>query len=259
MAYERALPPTLTDAEPSPQPPSDRTPWGYADMAMAIAVLIGGIIVVGLPASAVAAAVAGGFGEIEDDANAMAVLDAANLAASLLLAIVVFLFAVNKYKISWSALGLRAPRRGGIWFPIVVFFGAITVFYVYAAVITALGFEAESNVDDAVKDSSVRLILVGILAVAVAPVVEELFFRGFLFGGLRGRWGVVGAAVASGALFGLAHFQDLSSLAIIPGVGLIGIVFASAYYYSGSLIPVVVAHFLWNVTAFVFTFSGVLD
>jgi len=258
MAYEQTLPPTIADLEPS-TPRPDRAPWGYADIAMAIAVVIGGIIAIGLPAAGLAAAIAGGFGEVEDDPNAMAVLDVANLGASLVLALAVFLFTVNKYKVSWGVLGLRKPERGGFWFPLIVFFAALIVFYTYAIIITELGFEAEGNVDDAVRDSALRLVLTGILAVAVAPFVEELFFRGFIFGGLRGRLGVAGAAVGSGLLFGIVHFQDTSSLAIIPGVSLIGIIFAAAYYYSGSLLPPFIAHFLWNVTAFVFTISGVAD
>jgi membrane protease YdiL (CAAX protease family) len=258
MAYEQTLPPAIAGLEPSPPQP-DRAPWGYADIAMAIAVVIGGIIAVGLPAAGLAAAIAGGFGEVEDDPAAMAVLDVANLAGSLILALAVFLFTVNKYKVPWSALGLRRPQRGGFWFPLIVFFAALIVFYTYAIIITELGFDAEGNVDEAVRDSAVRIVLTGILAVAVAPFVEELFFRGFVFGGLLGRWGVAGAALGSGALFGLVHFQDPSSLAIIPGVALIGVIFASAYYYSGSLLPSFVAHLLWNITAFVVTMSGVVD
>ena len=49
------------------------------------------------------------------------------------------------------------------------------------------------------------LIVVAVLICVVAPIAEELFFRGFLFSVLR-RWlGVAGGAVLTGVIFGVIH------------------------------------------------------
>jgi membrane protease YdiL (CAAX protease family) len=169
----------------------------------------------------------------------------------------VALFTVGKYKLRWSELGFRPPRRGGYWFPAPLFFAAFAILLVNAGIASAAGMDAEGNVSDELFDSALLVVLLGILSLGLAPIMEETFFRGFLFGGLRGRWGLLGAAFASGLLFALAHFTGLSSLPLLPAIGIIGMLFAWAYYYTGSLFAPIGAHFLFNLVAFIFGVSGV--
>ena len=89
-----------------------------------------------------------------------------------------------------------------------------------------------------------------ILAVFVAPVAEELFFRGILFRSLRDRRGFWLGALVSGLIFGLAHYeaaawQDtvlLQSIMVFTGVAL-----AYIYERRGNLIANVTAHMVFNV------------
>jgi hypothetical protein len=97
------------------------------------------------------------------------------------------------------------------------------------------------------------IVLVGILSLALAPVMEETFFRGFLFGGLRGRWGVFFAALSTGFLFSLAH---LDPLVFIPFTA-VGMIFAWGYVYSGSILAGMIAHLLFNSISFGLAVSGV--
>ena len=55
--------------------------------------------------------------------------------------------------------------------------------------------------------STTGVILFVILAVVMAPLFEEIFFRGFLFRGFSSSWGWVAGAVVSAAIFGIAHLQ----------------------------------------------------
>ncbi|MDO8612058.1 MAG: CPBP family intramembrane metalloprotease, partial [Dehalococcoidia bacterium] len=96
-------------------------------------------------------------------------------------------------------------------------------------------------------------VLVGILSLALAPVMEETFFRGFLFGGLRGRWGVFFAALSTGFLFALAHVDPLL---YIPFTA-VGMIFAWGYVYSGSILASMIAHLLFNAISFGLAVSGV--
>ncbi|MCW3018185.1 MAG: hypothetical protein JWN10_493 [Solirubrobacterales bacterium] len=41
----------------------------------------------------------------------------------------------------------------------------------------------------------------------IAPVVEEIFFRGLLYRALRNRLAVIPAAAIDGVIFGLGHMQ----------------------------------------------------
>ena len=81
-----------------------------------------------------------------------------------------------------------------------------------------------------------------LFAVAVlAPVVEELAFRGYLFPALtrwRGPW--VGAALTA-LLFGAAHFAS-SPLAALPALAVFGFGACLLYWFTGSLLPCVGLH-----------------
>jgi len=234
-----------------PAPPRERTPWGYADMAMAIGIVIGGTILVGAPFATIAVVVAGGDQDNGDVATA--VLLGASLLAEVFLLLGVALFTVGKYKVSWASLGLRLPRRGGWWLPLALLGSALAVVWVYFAVLAALGAEPDSNIPDEAFDSVPLVVLVGILSLGLAPFMEEMFFRGFLFGGLRGRWGVFWAALGTGFLFGLAHVDPT---VYIPFTA-VGMLFAWGYVYSGSLLASMIAHLLFNGLSFGLAVSGV--
>jgi len=82
-------------------------------------------------------------------------------------------------------------------------------------------------------------------ACVIAPFCEEFFFRGIIFAGLAQRMPVIVAAIASGALFALAH---LDPWAFVP-LAVIGVGLAYVYYYTKSLWPNVIAHFAVNTTS----------
>jgi membrane protease YdiL (CAAX protease family) len=250
MAFEQTLPPV--EPVPPPARPRERTPWGYADMAMAIGIVIGGTFLVGAPLAMVAVLIAGGA-DLGDDDIATAILLGASLLAEVFLLLAVALFTVGKYRVSWATLGLRMPRRGGWWLPLALLGGALAVVWLYFAVLAALGVEPGGNIPEEAFDSVPLVVLVGVLSLAVAPFMEETFFRGFLFGGLRGRWGVFWAALGTGFLFSLAHIDPLL---FIPFTA-VGMLFAWGYVYSGSLLASMIAHLLFNGLSFGLAVSGV--
>jgi hypothetical protein len=77
-------------------------------------------------------------------------------------------------------------------------------------------------------------------------VVEELFFRGLVFGYLR-RWGAA-AAVAGSTLVFLAPHVAYNSLGPTQVVG--GLIFAVAYEIEGSLLAPILIHVLGNLALF---------
>jgi membrane protease YdiL (CAAX protease family) len=221
-------------------------------MAMAIGIVIGGTFLVGAPLAMVAVLIAGGA-DLGDDDIATALLLGASLLAEVFLLLAVALFTVGKYRVSWSALGFRLPRRGSWWLPLALLGGALVVVWAYFAVLAALGVEPGGNIPEEAFDSVPLVVLVGVLSLAVAPFMEETFFRGFLFGGLRGRWGVFWAALGTGFLFSLAHIDPLL---FIPFTA-VGMLFALGYVYSGSLLASMIAHLLFNGLSFGLAVSGV--
>ena len=83
-------------------------------------------------------------------------------------------------------------------------------------------------------------------SVVVAPVVEEVVFRGLLFATLRRRLPALAAATVSGAVFALAHGYGLMGFLSVFASG---VLWAWAYERSGSLLPAIVAHAANNFVA----------
>lgn len=230
--------------------PAARVPWGVADIAMALGLLLVAALLVIVPAVTAAAIIANEPGDIMDDPEALAVVLGANLLLEGLLVGAALLFSVGKYHCSLRDLGFRLPRRGGFWLPAALLVATFVVIGVYFGIIEAAGADPllpdESSIPEAVFDSPIGLPLAALLALLFAPLMEETFFRGFIFGSLRWRWGVLGAALASGFLFSALHFNVAT---LIPFTA-IGMLFAWAYAYSGSLFASMAAHFLFNVISF---------
>ncbi|MAS91563.1 MAG: hypothetical protein CMO55_00080 [Verrucomicrobiales bacterium] len=83
-----------------------------------------------------------------------------------------------------------------------------------------------------------------LIAGLVAPICEEVIFRGFLWGGLTPRFGGIPAAVLTSALFALLH--GYSQVGLIATFGY-GLVFCWMFARSGSLWPGIIAHGLFNI------------
>lgn len=86
----------------------------------------------------------------------------------------------------------------------------------------------------------------------LAPVSEEIFFRGILYSALRNRYGRVVGALVSATVFALMH-GDIS-LGMLP-IWLAGVAFVCLYESSGSLAASMIAHGIHNTaTALLFYF-----
>src|SRR5680860_1346801 len=86
------------------------------------------------------------------------------------------------------------------------------------------------------------LPFLAIAVIAMAPIGEELFFRGLLFQALRRRLHLWPAIGLSGVAFALVHLEPLAMLTVFP----LGMWFAWIFHRSGSLLVPVVAHAIFN-------------
>ncbi len=160
----------------------------------------------------------------------------------LLLLVPVWLLSVHKYHVSWSSLGLRR-------FPaafLVIGFGIIIVFYAFnGAYNLFLQSVFHTTSQAGLQQTLSEVTWTGWLwigGVGIAPFVEEVFFRGFVFGGLRDSLGWVKAGLISAALFSLVH-ADLT--AIVP-IFILGFAFAYIYNRSRSIWPTIILHMTIN-------------
>ena len=104
--------------------------------------------------------------------------------------------------------------------------------------------------------STAALVAASLFVCAIAPICEEFFFRGFIFGALRNiplRLGRVDggpwiAAVLTGILFGLAHTGSASSQYLVP-LGFLGFVLCLVRWRTRSLYPCMALHSANNALA----------
>ncbi|MEP7060474.1 MAG: type II CAAX endopeptidase family protein [Actinomycetota bacterium] len=92
------------------------------------------------------------------------------------------------------------------------------------------------------------LIAFGLILVVVAPLCEELLFRGFLFRGLRGRWAYWPAALVSSICFAIAHGSPFRLLNTFAD----GLILSALYEGRKSLITSIAAHATLNTIVFLF-------
>jgi membrane protease YdiL (CAAX protease family) len=147
------------------------------------------------------------------------------------------------------ALGVRRvdwrPAAGVVALGLGVIVG---VNLIYNGLISLLHLHMQTNSDSLLQYAhSAPLTLLGYLAAAVlvAPICEEIFFRGFLFGGLTTSLRLWPAALLSAALFGIAHVDAGS----FPVLFVIGIALAWARWRFGSLLPGIAIHACNNLLA----------
>ena len=150
----------------------------------------------------------------------------------------------------FASFGMRRYEWTGVWRPLAALFVAYVLVVGYGAVMERIGPDIlvpESTVPGAVARDNLTLAMTGVLACLAAPLAEESFFRGFMFGGLR-KWGFWPAASISAFAFTIAHLDPGS---IIPFFG-IGLVLAYLDRSRGTLWDSILLHFMFNFTSFLF-------
>lgn len=88
-----------------------------------------------------------------------------------------------------------------------------------------------------------ELILLTFLGGVVAPIKEEMFFRGVIYPPLRQLFGRGKGILLTGLFFAALHFEIIRFLPLFIG----GIVLTWLYERSSSIWPSIVAHGTWNI------------
>lgn len=145
-------------------------------------------------------------------------------------------------------LALIVPRRGEIAFGAVVMLVLLVASDLFTLLVgreVVPGFMREAYLS---ARNSGSLTLFFLAVVVVAPISEEIAFRGFLFRGLSASWlGVSGAIIATSAAWGAMHVQyDGLTLAQIFCIGLL---LGWIRWASGSTLLTIMLHMLANLAA----------
>jgi len=97
------------------------------------------------------------------------------------------------------------------------------------------------------SDELIPLLLLLVTTVVLAPVFEELVFRGILLPVLVSKAGKISGVVLSALIFALAHL----SVGELPPLFVLGIGLGLMRLSSGRLFPCALMHSLWNGVTFI--------
>lgn len=87
------------------------------------------------------------------------------------------------------------------------------------------------------------------LAIFIAPIIEEIFFRGFMQPALIKDLGAFPGIIITALIFGISHTQYLEYNAALVAVTTIGLILGITKYYTGSIMPGIFAHLFNNLLA----------
>jgi membrane protease YdiL (CAAX protease family) len=153
---------------------------------------------------------------------------------------VILIFAWRR--VHWKHLGFGGFRWNTLGMGCGLLIGSYVLIILHNALLLLLGVDTQGEMIVrmfAELDSPVWFFIVGAI---FAPLVEEIFFRGFLFQGFRARYGWVTGMLISAAIFAVAH---LDLIVLIPTF-ILGCLLAYVYHRSNSLWPGIILHFLVN-------------
>ncbi|HET9199735.1 MAG TPA: CPBP family intramembrane glutamic endopeptidase [Dehalococcoidia bacterium] len=232
--------------EHPPQAPADRfgpprtligsglALWG---IAVALGVVIGLIVVVGTIALA--------FDLDADDNTVLGVSLVAQAVANLAILGIVLLRLRGRGG-GLGDFGFRPLDWGRAWWVVIAFviasFMTIAAFDVLVDAVGLDDLRPEGNLDEDIKDSAGVFLLSAVFAILVAPISEEMFFRGLLFGGFFRDFGLAVGLLFSGILFGLVHGQ----ITLLVPFSIIGCYLGLAYAYTRSLWGSIACHLTFN-------------
>lgn len=177
--------------------------------------------------------------------------------------IVVFYFAVVVYKHKARDLGLTSKKLfKNISYGLLGYLSLLPVLFV-TLMITALVLNLfkyhpapQPVLELFLDEKKVSILIYFSVFVAIAgPVMEEIFFRGFIYSAIRKEIGIGGSIFISAALFSLLHAYFVGFLPIF----ILGVFLAYLYEKTGSLVPSITVHITHNLIMvfFIFVIKGI--
>ena len=233
--------PFAVSAEP-PFAPST-VPWGWRDMIRAIALSILSCII--LFVLLIIAIVVRQLIGTADDLIVLTSSVEVGIYGIFLLAI--YWTTVRRYDSPWATLGLRPVSWGWLVLAPLLVFGMLVVDGAMISAISTL--QGTPFVNPQVQDITQgehltpRHLLMLLVSVAiVAPIVEELFFRGMLYPLLRRGLPAWLAIVVNAAIFAVLHFIPI----LLPMLFAMGLLLTFVRARTNSILPGILIHALNN-------------
>jgi uncharacterized protein len=217
-----------SDSRFSNVPEDLRVPWGWLDLLILVVLAVGGIIVLSVLVAIGLAATGGNPRQLQQSATANFLIVV--IQAILDLGLLGFLAAQMRLRFHspfWWGIGWRRLDTGTIprW---LAYGGLVLGGFLIAVLVTFASAlvppKGELPIQQILQDRH-TLILFALMAVFIAPVVEETLFRGYLYPVVARSFGMSAGVISTGIVFGLLHASQLSGgwwqIALLVVVGII--------------------------------------
>ncbi|WP_420812635.1 CPBP family intramembrane glutamic endopeptidase [Planococcus versutus] len=153
---------------------------------------------------------------------------------------------------SWSTVGLKSfPlsewKRITVWTVILII---VSIALVVAMSFIGIGTE-NSKTESLQSQMTLLNFAIGFVSAAIiSPIYEEIFYRGFLYRFFSSRYGVLSGMIISSLIFTVVHIPTFNTL---PVNFVSGLVFSWVYQKTGSIIPSILIHGIFNGIAVILT------
>ena len=239
-----------------PPPPERRptkaptlVPWGIIDAGELLALAFSLLVLLGIVVAHLRARFAWSLAGPDQMAGLVAI-------QYLLLITVCFLVMLRRVRTSagreLSVLGWRCPRGlrtavlwgvGGYGVYLLAILGVTRLPHLLlGSALTPAQVGIHLLGDTTTLSTVIYLVLLGL----IAPIAEELLFRGFVYAALRNHLSAVPAILLSSVAFGLMHVNTPGNWQIL----VFGVVLGVLYERTRSVIPCVICHALNNLLVF---------
>lgn len=143
----------------------------------------------------------------------------------------------------WETIGWSWPANLGPWKSA----GLAVLLFGLALILSGLFGGPETDIERIVQSSRPTAFALAILAVATAPLVEEVVYRGVLYPALQRAIGMGGAVALVAFLFAVGHvYQYWPNFGVISAIVLLSISLTLVRARTGRLLPCFIIHLVFN-------------
>jgi membrane protease YdiL (CAAX protease family) len=124
---------------------------------------------------------------------------------------------------------------------------AIALYLIGVVLAKVLGGDAQTDIEILLKSSTATRITLAILAVATAPLVEEVVYRGVIYNAFERVAGKAATVAIVSFLFTLVHlFQYRNNWGVVAVIALLSVSLTVVRAWTGRVLPCIVIHTVFN-------------
>jgi hypothetical protein len=238
----------LPEPEPAPPEPAPRDEifWGWHDVFLFVFIMI-----VSLGMALWAATGLRVFFHLSEQRLNMVLVAGQFVAYGIAFTCLKLMFAAEYGKPLLKSLQWRPSRVQ----PTTLLFTGLGLAFTTAMLELLMGVPQKENPMSRLMADRPTATVLAVLAVTIAPVAEELAFRGLLQPLMIRLAGVVPGILGTAVLFGAMHFEQYGSWQSVVLVGLAGAGFGAMRHLTGSTKAAAIMHAGYNSALFILFFT----